>query len=129
MDTRLNDEYEIYSIIKNKCIDDRVEIVVEESLVKVCRLIWGAHHIIAMRLHAMIIGLGYVPILCLSRTTKTETFCSDNGVSFFDLNDVVDAKNLVDFYSYVVASGGDEVNLFLNKRRELVDKIRIDNCV
>lgn len=44
--------------------------------------------LIAMRLHALILGHGHVPLIGISRTTKTAAFCADGHVPILDIERV-----------------------------------------
>lgn len=58
----------------------RVSLAVPTDLDQTLTLLRGAAGIVAMRLHAMILGYGFAPISCLSRTTKTDAFMEDYRV-------------------------------------------------
>ena len=58
-------------------VNARVTLAVPTDLEEALALLRGSAGIVAMRLHAMILGYGFAPISCLSRTTKTDAFMED----------------------------------------------------
>ncbi|MCY1308633.1 hypothetical protein D9M70_586560 [compost metagenome] len=41
-----------------------------------------------MRLHALILGHGHVPLIGISRTTKTAAFCMEGNVPVLDIDNI-----------------------------------------
>jgi polysaccharide pyruvyl transferase WcaK-like protein len=58
----------------------RVTLARPESAEEAARLIRGAAGVVAMRLHALILGYGYAPLFCLSRTTKTDALMAEYDI-------------------------------------------------
>lgn len=128
MDTRKGDEYQIYLALMDNVVDERIDIIVDDDLNSVCNLIWNADHIIAMRLHTMIIGLGYTPMFCISRTTKTDTLCRQSEIPYIDMTSEINEECMIEFFSSVVA--GKSALLDQSRaKRTLLKKIRLIDCL
>jgi polysaccharide pyruvyl transferase WcaK-like protein len=84
MDDRAEEDAGKIAMILDR-IDPRirefVDLATPADLPATLDLLRGSAGIIAMRLHALILGYGFVPLACLSRTTKTEAFMEDYAVS------------------------------------------------
>ncbi len=122
MDTRESDELHLYREIL--CIHPE-QIVIPKDAFEAQKIISGGTLLIAMRLHALILGLGRTPSFCISRTTKTEAFCTTALVPFQDLNSL-------DFTAEAFENWMNEIknqkNLALKNQRaaslKLVEKAR-----
>jgi len=92
MDSRGSDEIRIYENImslvlsKGLEVEGRLFIYTPSNVEGAVRCVRNASFMLAMRLHAMIIGYSYVSMFCLSRTTKTQAFCEEHGVRFVDID-------------------------------------------
>lgn len=92
MDSRGDDETAIYQNITSIISSRGGQVVGELAMYTpsdvygAVRCIRNARFMLAMRLHAMIIGYSYVSMFCLSRTTKTHAFCEEYGVGFVDID-------------------------------------------
>ena len=98
MDDRDDQDAGKLSMIVDRLPQDlrsRVRIVVPTTLTEALPLIRGASGIVAMRLHAMILGYGFAPISCLSRTTKTDAFMEDYHVPGVSAEAGLDTRQLV----------------------------------
>ncbi len=58
----------------------RVTLAKPQSAEEAAGLIRGAAGVVAMRLHALILGYGYAPLFCLSRTTKTDALMAEYDI-------------------------------------------------
>lgn len=84
MEKREEDELSLYkklNIPGNK-------ILTPNTIYEAIREIRSSKILIAMRLHALILGHGHTPLLGISRTTKTAAFCKEGHVPYFDLTDL-----------------------------------------
>ena len=92
MDSRNGDEIAIYqnitSLISSRGgqVEGMLAMYTPPDVDCAVRCIRSASFMLAMRLHAMIIGYSYVSMFCLSRTTKTHAFCEEYGVGFVDID-------------------------------------------
>ena len=59
----------------------RVELVVPANAEEAATLLRGARGIIAMRLHALILGYGFTRLYCISRTTKTDALMQEYEIA------------------------------------------------
>lgn len=78
----------------------RVRTIVPRRLDETVALLRTSAGIGAMRLHAMILGYGFAPVACLSRTTKTDAFMEDFHVPGVSVEQALDtaavASSLID---------------------------------
>lgn len=81
MDSRPDDEIELYQKILEKV--PGVEIFLPKNIYDVIDCLSHSDALVAMRLHAMILGINLLPIIGISRTTKTNSFCLNFGIPFF----------------------------------------------
>lgn len=72
MDSRYNDELEIYHQVKRKIKSPKIEIISETSPQETVVLLHNSSFNILTRLHCMILGINKVPFHLISRTTKTK---------------------------------------------------------
>lgn len=80
--------------------------------------------VLAMRLHAMILALGHVPIVALSRTTKTDTFAALHQIPHFNVNDQVDPSALSQSVMQQLQSRGRPSDLHECHRRTECERAR-----
>lgn len=82
MDVRTTEERVLYAQLQNRlqAYRERVELVTPADAFEALAWIEGASVMLAMRLHAMILGLGATPMIGVSRTTKTDTFLHESGI-------------------------------------------------
>lgn len=76
---------------------ERVNLLVPVDAREAADVLRGSCGIVAMRLHAMILAYGYVPLFCLSRTTKTEALMKEYlipGRNMHDLGEDLPASAL-----------------------------------
>lgn len=85
MDTREVDELGVYRSVYQELGDDSIRIEAPADYRVAVRLIRGAKLVVAMRLHAMIMALGHVPLVGISRTTKTKTLIEDASIYGADI--------------------------------------------
>lgn len=85
MDTREVDELGVYRSVYQELDDDSIRIEAPADYRVAVRLIRGAKLVVAMRLHAMIMALGHVPLVGISRTTKTKTLIEDASIYGADI--------------------------------------------
>lgn len=97
MDDRDEDELSIYSKIVDELGEDRIRIVnsKEYNVFEVTSLIRNADYLVAMRLHSVILGVGYVKSIVLSRTTKTDAVAKQFGLKKIDISKPVEKDILV----------------------------------
>jgi polysaccharide pyruvyl transferase WcaK-like protein len=94
------------------------ELVIPRTAADAQAILTRSRGVVAMRLHAIILAYGRVPVFCLSRTTKTEALMADYDVSGMR----VDAKSDVKLIAKAAAesiSQYRELNGQLNKLRNL----------
>lgn len=120
MDTRATDELIIYNKIVNHLPPERVEIIRNDNLLFIVPLIQEANHILAMRLHALIIGFSHAPMYCLSRTTKTLALCKEYSIPYLDL-DGSDKPNFDGMHSFYDKTIKNEYSLekHYNKKKSI----------
>ncbi|MEN5118113.1 polysaccharide pyruvyl transferase family protein [Luteimonas sp. TWI662] len=80
MDTREQDELGVYRAAAAKIGTDNVEVLSPNDYRTAVKIIRRSSLVIAMRLHAMIIALGYTPLVGISRATKTDTLIRESGI-------------------------------------------------
>lgn len=71
----------------------RVDLTVPSDVREAAALLRGAEAIIAMRLHALILGYGFARLYCISRTTKTDALMQEYEIAGGTLGD--DPRSLV----------------------------------
>ncbi len=82
MDSRGNDELSLYDLFPK---NEKINIIDGDDLNKIIKTIVNSDFMLAMRLHAIIIGCAYTPTFCLSRTTKTHYFCENYNIEYLDI--------------------------------------------
>lgn len=82
MDHREDDETYIYKKIVEKSQNARI--LIPKNIEEIFSCLLESKALIAMRLHAMILGIKILPIIGISRTTKTESFCNNYGIPFIN---------------------------------------------
>lgn len=92
MDTRIEDELGIYRKVQLQLSVGRVDVESPSDYRKAARLIRGANGVVAMRLHAMIMALGHVPVVGISRTTKTDTLIAQSEMYGVSVQDAAPAR-------------------------------------
>ena len=85
MDSRPDDELSLYYDIVRDVNSSKVKIFLSEDVFEISALLKNASGLLAMRLHAMILAIGFCDIFCLSRTTKTHAFCIENDIQYIDI--------------------------------------------
>lgn len=96
MDSRPHEELSLYSrLIKELGAPNRVTISVPKEPFEAFDIIKRAELMVAMRLHAMILGLGYTPMVALSRTTKTDNFIQDNSIRGYRVDRDISPRDFV----------------------------------
>ncbi len=98
MDRREEEELRLFRSILERLdpkYHDRLRILSPDTNVfAVAGVIRGAELLIGMRLHAMILGVGHVPIVGISRTTKTDTLLDEFGLPHIKLERLLKAERL-----------------------------------
>lgn len=92
MDIRRDDELKLYSTILPEIratVGNRVKVCAPTNSFAALELIANADLMIAMRLHAMILGVGYVPIVGISRSEKTESICKEFFIPHFSAAEAI----------------------------------------
>jgi len=117
MDDRANEETMLYKALTNKLKNtnfaSRIKLVSPKDARVAFAILKKSHFLLAMRLHAMIFGLGYVPIVGLSRTTKTDSFLEFTGVPGFRVDRHIDVDKLVEV-----------ADLYIENKAELKKQLR-----
>ena len=85
MDARAGEEVDIYDVLVER-LKPSVRIFQSDNVYQVQQLLAEAGCLVSCRLHPMIIGLPLLPVVGLSRTTKTDIFCSEHEIPFVDVN-------------------------------------------
>ncbi|WP_461672889.1 polysaccharide pyruvyl transferase family protein [Priestia megaterium] len=119
-------EIEIYfedAIIDNKEQIQEKKVSVfnaENNIFEFINVLRSSELLIAMRLHAMILSLGYTQILNISRTTKTETLSKDFDIPLLDIKDidVTASEKIIDFIKK--KSFEKTSNLLVKERKEIL---------
>ena len=75
MDARAGEETDVYDILVER-MKQSVRIFQSDNVYQVQQLLAAAGCLVSCRLHPMIIGLPLLPVVGLSRTTKTDIFCT-----------------------------------------------------
>ncbi|MFT4248560.1 MAG: polysaccharide pyruvyl transferase family protein [Pseudomonas sp.] len=102
MDTRIEDELGIYQKILGKVAPGTVQVESPSDYRQAAAIIRNATAVVAMRLHAMIIALGHVPVVGISRTTKTDTLIAQAGIHGLSVEQT-SAKRVVDLLDIALA--------------------------
>jgi polysaccharide pyruvyl transferase WcaK-like protein len=80
--------------------------------------------LIAMRLHAMILSMGYTKILNISRTTKTETLSKEFGIPLIGIESINNetTKKIVDFIKNADSIDNDlvDVDYVLSEKKQIL---------
>lgn len=91
MDRKAEEEQALYGELLERIPADLRGLVrvlpPDASLEEVVRTLRSARGLMAMRLHAAILALGYTPVFLLSRTTKTEQLALEFGLGWADIAD------------------------------------------
>lgn len=80
------------------------------NLVDITIILKNAKLLIAMRLHAMILSVGYTPIIGISRTTKTETFLKEFQLPFFDVGKYIDPSKMLSTVMKILGDSNNSLN-------------------
>lgn len=80
MEDREEDELGVFRNVMERVADERVRVEVPSDFRQAANILRHARAVVAMRLHAMIITLGYAPLVGISRATKTETLMSQASI-------------------------------------------------
>lgn len=102
MDTREEDELGIYRKVIARLEEETVDVESPSDYRSAAAIIRGAAAVVAMRLHAMIIALGYVPVVGISRTTKTDTLIAQAEIYGLSVRDV-SANKVTDLLTQALA--------------------------
>ncbi|MED4941222.1 polysaccharide pyruvyl transferase family protein [Heyndrickxia coagulans] len=90
MDRRESEEISLFKIIRDNLKEDykdKIKIINPNlNVYEITSILRNSQLLIAMRLHAMILSLGYTPIIGISRTTKTENFLNEYSDYYLDIN-------------------------------------------
>jgi polysaccharide pyruvyl transferase WcaK-like protein len=80
--------------------------------------------LIAMRLHAMILSMGYTKILNISRTTKTETLSKEFGIPLIGIESINNetTKKIIDFIKNADSIDNDlvDVDYVLSEKKQIL---------
>ncbi|WP_017436819.1 polysaccharide pyruvyl transferase family protein [Saccharococcus caldoxylosilyticus] len=134
MDRRDNEEKQVFKRILreieeiDKSYLSRVEILDSNLLssVEITNILKNAKLLIAMRLHAMILSVGYTPIIGISRTTKTETFLNEFNLPFFDVENYIKPDEFKKVVSQILLNDkNSEVNKNLERKRIRAKKVEV----
>jgi polysaccharide pyruvyl transferase WcaK-like protein len=77
--------------IQNKCA-----LIIPKNHTEAATILTSGSCLLAMRLHAMILASGYLPVLCLSRSTKTDAISMELSIQKIDLNKNNDITTLTE---------------------------------
>ncbi|SFI88517.1 Polysaccharide pyruvyl transferase family protein WcaK [Paenibacillus sp. UNC496MF] len=83
MDRRMSEELSLFESIRQELIEDTDRITIlnpDLNSIQISYVLRQAKLLIGMRLHAMIFSVGHIPIIGISRTTKTDTFLKQFGL-------------------------------------------------
>ncbi|WP_437829645.1 polysaccharide pyruvyl transferase family protein [Niallia taxi] len=90
MDRRNEEELTLFAEIIGKndsSSSERIKIIdAEQNVFQITNILRNSELLIGMRLHALILSIGYTEIIGISRTTKTENFFKEFGLDYFDIN-------------------------------------------
>lgn len=95
MDTRESEELNVFRMVCEDIGDRRVVVASTSDYRDAVNIIRGATLVVAMRLHAMIMALGHVPLVGISRTTKTETLMKDASILGMDIQNMDPEKLII----------------------------------
>ncbi|MDH4558235.1 hypothetical protein E8F11_24205 [Pseudomonas sp. BN417] len=84
MERRESDELSLYQSLGIPA--DRI--IIPSDINEAIMEIRNSRLLIAMRLHALILGHGHVPLIGISRTTKTAAFCMEGNVPILDIENI-----------------------------------------
>lgn len=104
MDDRPSEELSIFERFRQEYPQFRSvsQVVVPRDVYDAARVIRGAKIMTAARLHAMILGLGKVPFLGISRTTKTDNFLEYARAIGIDVGSAVNSEELTAMLFHLV---------------------------
>ncbi len=83
MDSRPDEELRVYNFVKAN-----VEVINTEDLFSTVDLIRNSKFVLSMRLHSLILGLGYTKLLCISRSEKNVYYSRLNNIKDISINDI-----------------------------------------
>lgn len=129
MDSRANEETMLYKALinkfKNTNFTSRIKLVSPKDARVAFAVLKKSHFLLAMRLHAMIFGLGYVPIVGLSRTTKTDSFLEFTGVPGFRVDRHIDVDKLAEVADRCIENKAELKKQF--RKRMILQKRAMDS--
>ena len=94
MDERIHEDGAKISLIQAVMpqeLRDRISSLVPKTVDETVEVLATASGVVAMRLHAIILSYGKVPVFCVSRTTKTDALIEELGVAGLRLSRAHDA--------------------------------------
>ena len=94
------------------------------SSVHMMNILRNARLLIAMRLHAMLLSVGYVPIVAISRGTKTDTLTRDFRLPSFDVRIGVRPDDLVGAVSTLLGQQTPDLSWALEFRHRSAELVR-----
>lgn len=96
MDVRPEDETSVFRtwLARHPDLAPLCHLLVPADALEAFRVVTAARFVLALRLHAMIFALGHVPLMGVSRTTKTDTFLRDAGVEGLPVDEPIPAAAL-----------------------------------
>lgn len=133
MDRRDEEEKQVFKkILKeiemiDKSYLSRVKILDSNiSSIEITNVLKNAKLLIAMRLHAMILSVGYTPIIGISRTTKTETFLDEFQLPLFDVEKYIEPKEMLKIVPEILLNKNNNEEIYKNKTRKEIRNKKIE---
>lgn len=121
MDIRDMDEYALYQeIIKNFTNSNRIFIERDINSQQAATILRKADFLLAARLHAMILGVSYVPMMIFSRSDKTKNFARIFNHKTFDLHNGVSFEEIMVEYQQVAQFNAQPLRKILAEEQNKV---------
>ncbi|MGR6337094.1 polysaccharide pyruvyl transferase family protein [Priestia megaterium] len=87
MDRREEEELELFRLLLKELDSEKIHIVDPSlNVYDISEILRNSELLIGMRLHAMILSLGFTNLIGISRTTKTENLLEEFNLPYFDIN-------------------------------------------
>ena len=120
MDRRDEEELTLFKDLLKAIKNEKVQIVDPNlNVYEISDVLRNSELLIGMRLHAMILSLGFTNIIGISRTTKTETLLEEFNLPYFDINKKnIKGKDLIEVVEKLI--GRDEIfnNIVISEKME-----------
>ena len=124
MDERKDEDAGKLSLIRRHLNTEQNQIVTDfipRSAVEARECLIKSRGVVAMRLHAIIIAYGYVPIFCISRTTKTDALIAEYSVDGLKLGSLSDS--MIADGAYQTLKRGD-IKLHKSRRAKMFSSLQ-----